>query len=112
MVGIKEISYKLVKIFGLSIIYFVLLRLIAMSTYTMFPKFETENVKKYSKLILLVESLIELGVIAMIIFVVRIVLLNNMKDYEEYEKYLIFVLNPALFSGPSDLKKKLDYAFS
>jgi nitric oxide reductase large subunit len=109
---INILPYTLFRIFGYSIVYFVLLRLIATATYKLFPKFENERMKKDSKNILLIESLIELGVISILIFMLRTVLINKIDDYDEYEKYLIFVLNPALFSGPSDLKKKLDYAFS
>lgn len=115
--NIRQHLKNMVKLFFISIGYFIIIRLVAMATYTMFPKFDSDITHYKDKNVIIIESFGELGVISILIYLLRSVLNNILKTlgmfyFNDYEKYVIFVLNPALFSGPTDLKRKLDYAFS
>jgi hypothetical protein len=116
-----EYHFKhIINIFLLSIFYFIIIRLVSVLTFKIFPKFKLDDTKNKSKqkIKILTESLIELGIIGSIIYIIRTILeyygdkFASYKFSNEYEKYIIFVLNPALFSGPSHLKNKLDYVLS
>lgn len=116
---VANISTNAISIFFISIMYFLVIRLVSTITYKVFPKYDEGKSKERRKNILLLEALSELGLIAVIVYLLRTSLIELMTTFNivysnnyEYEKYVIFVLNPALFSGPSDLKKKLDFVFS
>lgn len=114
----NNIMLYLITIFNiifLSITYFIIIRSVAMLTYRIFPKFN--DIKEKSKTVVLLESLSELGLIGVFLYVLRDVLIEVFLYFDfvysdKYEKFVIFVMNPALFSGPSDLKKKLDFSLS
>lgn len=112
-----NIASNVASIFLISIIYFLVIRFVAIITYKLFPKYDENKAKQKGKNILIVEALGELGTIAVLIYLLREILIEvmfslNIAYSNDYEKYVIFVLNPALFSGPSDLKKKLDFSLS
>lgn len=119
---IYETIYHLINLFFISIFYFILIRAISSFTFNLFPKFVRPSVSNIngSKMVstrLLIEALFELGTISCILYLCRTLFLHYgslflTQNYNmDYEKYAIFVINPALFSGPSDLKEKLDYVF-
>lgn len=115
--NIRQHLKNVIKLFFISIGYFIIIRLVAMTTDDMFPKFDSDITHHKDKNIIRMETFGELGVISILIYFIRSVLNNILKTFDmlyfnDYEKYVIFVLNPALFSGPTDLKRKLDYAFS
>lgn len=102
---------KIINVFFFTILYFIMMRIISSTTYLLFPKFvQTEAIEK-GKTSILIESLAELGTIGILIYLIRSTLgMLNLTYLLLYEKYVIFALNPALFYGPSDLKRKLDFA--
>ena len=113
----KHILSTIISIFVISIVYFIILRLVALSTYTVFPKFDEKRVSEQGKATMLIESLSELGLITVVIYIIRTVLIEVIFSFgtfytDAYEKFVIIVLNPALFFGNTDLKKKLDYVLS
>lgn len=113
----KSILSNIISIFVISIVYFIILRLVALSTYTLFPKFDDKKVSEKGKTTMLVESLSELGLITVMIYIIRAVLIEVMFSFgifysHTYENFVIIVLNPALYFGNTDLKKKLDYVLS
>jgi hypothetical protein len=108
---------NMANIFLLTIVYFIIIRMTALTTYNLFPKFNEATVYEKGKFIVILETLAELGLIAVIIYIIRAVLIEvvyslNIFYSDEYEKFVIIVLNPALYYGNSDLRKKLEYVLS
>lgn len=108
---------NMTNIFLLTIVYFIIIRTTALITYNLFPKFSEDTAYEKGKFIVMLETLAELGLIAVIIYIIRGVLIEvvyslNIFYSDDYEKFVIIVLNPALYYGNSDLRKKLDYVLS
>lgn len=109
---------KLLNIFLSAIIYFIALRIISSITLRIFPSYSEDiEINKKRKYFMALEVLGEIGIIAVVIFVFRNILnyydsiFFSSKYASDYEKFLLFVVGPAIFAGPSDLKKKIDFAF-
>lgn len=117
MKNIKQILNNILNIFIVSIAYFIIFRLVALSTYTLFPKFNEKRVLENGKPTMLVEAILELGLITVIIYIIREILIYSFSSFnisyiDAHDKFVFIVLAPALYFGNSDLKKKLDYGLS
>lgn len=114
----KSTVLKFVNIFLSAIVYFIAVRLISSLTLKLFPSYSKDiEINKKRKYFMALEVLGEIGIIAVVIFIFRGILnyydsiLFSSKYASDYEKFLLFVVNPAIFAGPSDLKKKIDFVF-